>query len=89
MNPTSLANQANSMLDQASHAMHEAGEITQRGTQAVREGAQELREKAKTLSDTAVCYIQEEPVKSVLMAAATGAALMALLSLVGRGVNRH
>lgn len=39
-------------------------------------------------SDTTVNYIREEPVKAVLMAAATGAALMALVSLVARSRDR-
>jgi ElaB/YqjD/DUF883 family membrane-anchored ribosome-binding protein len=89
MNPTSIANQANSIIDQASNAAHQASDLAQRGTQAVREGTQELREKARSVGDSAVSYIQDEPVKAVLIAAATGATLMALLSLISRGSHRH
>ena len=35
-------------------------------------------------SDATVNYIKEEPVKSILVAAATGAALMALVSMMSR-----
>ena len=34
--------------------------------------------------DTTVGYIKDEPVKSMLIAAATGAALMALVSMMSR-----
>jgi ElaB/YqjD/DUF883 family membrane-anchored ribosome-binding protein len=37
--------------------------------------------KAAQASDETVNYIKHEPVKSMLIAAATGAALMALISL--------
>jgi hypothetical protein len=43
-----------------------------------------LRVKAGHASDNTVHYIQHEPVKAVLLAAVTGAALMALVSLISR-----
>ncbi len=46
--------------------------------------AQQLRIKAEQASDTAVNYIQHKPIKTVLIAAAAGAALMALMSLAVR-----
>ena len=58
--------------------------LTQRGVDAMRDGSQHLREKALQASDSAVGYIKDEPVKAMLIAAATGAALMALLSLMAR-----
>ena len=48
---------------------------------SVRDGSNQLRVKAAQASDETVNYIKHEPVKSMLMAAATGAALMALVSL--------
>ena len=47
----------------------------------------QLRLKAQHASDNTVSYIKHEPVKSMLIAAATGAAVMALVSLFSR--NRH
>ena len=55
-----------------------------RGVEAVRDTSAQLREKAQAASDSTVSYIKDEPVKAMLIAAATGAALMALISLVGR-----
>ena len=89
MNTMPLSNQANSVLDQAAHVAQQAGDLTQRGADAVRAGGQQLREKAQNLSDTTVDYIKDEPVKSMLIAAATGAALMAMLSLVSRSGRRY
>lgn len=64
-----------------------AGDLAQRGIEAVRDGSRELRSTALDASDRTVTYIKEEPVKAVLIAAATGAALMALIGLVSR--SRH
>lgn len=64
-----------------------AGDMAQRGIEAVRGGSRQLRDTALDASDRTVAYIKEEPVKAMLIAAATGAALMALLSLVSR--SRH
>ncbi len=54
------------------------------GLEAMREGAHQLREKSLHVKDATTTYIQDAPVKSVLMAAAVGAALMGLLALVSR-----
>jgi ElaB/YqjD/DUF883 family membrane-anchored ribosome-binding protein len=55
-----------------------------RGADVVRDTSNQLREKALQASDTTVGYIRNEPVKAMLIAAATGAALMALIGLLGR-----
>ena len=89
MNTTPLTNQANSVLDQAANVARQAEDLTQRGVDAVRAGGEQLREKAQTLSDSTVGYIKDEPIKSMLIAAATGAALMAMLSLISRSGHRH
>jgi ElaB/YqjD/DUF883 family membrane-anchored ribosome-binding protein len=62
-----------------------AGALAQRGVDAVRGTTQQLRDRALQASDTTVNYIKDEPVKAMLIAAATGAALMALIGLMGRG----
>lgn len=58
-----------------------------RSVEAVRDTSAQLRERALHASDTTVGYVRNEPVKSMLIAAAAGAALMALIGLLGR--SRH
>lgn len=69
------------MLERASEQVNA---MAHRGMDSVRETSHQLRVKAEHASDSTVNYIREEPVKAVLIAAATGAALMALVSLVAR-----
>ena len=64
-----------------------AGDMAQRGIETVRDGSRQLRDRAMDASDKTVAYIKDEPVKSMLIAAATGAALMALITLASR--SRH
>ncbi len=79
-----LRSQAAPLINRVS-AQAEAA--AKRGIDAVRDGSQQLREKALRASDSTVAYVKDEPVKSMLIAAATGAALMGLISLMGR--SRH
>jgi ElaB/YqjD/DUF883 family membrane-anchored ribosome-binding protein len=72
---------ANDALDSVSSTVH-------RGVDAVRDTSIDLRDSAIRASDTTVSYIKHEPVKSVLIAAATGAALMALIGLLSRPHSR-
>nr|MDP2190402.1 hypothetical protein [Rhodoferax sp.] len=60
----------------------------QRGVDSVRETSQQLRDKAQQASATTVNYVKHEPVKAILIAAATGAALMALISLISHSRGR-
>ena len=72
------------MLDRASD---QAGNLGHRGVEAVRETAQSIRARAQHASDSTLDYIRTEPLKAVLIAAATGAVLMALVSLMRN--SRH
>ena len=65
----------------------QAEAAARRSAEAVRETSAQLREKALRAQDTTVGYIREEPVKAILIAAATGAVLMALIGLLNR--SRH
>lgn len=65
-------------------ATEQASAMLHRGIDAVRDGSQQLRAKAQHASEGTTQYIQQEPVKAVLIAAATGAALMALIGLMTR-----
>lgn len=67
----------------------EAESLRQRGMDAVRDGSHQLREKSAHMRDATTTYIQHEPVKSMLMAAAVGAALMGLVALFSRGEDRR
>lgn len=90
---------ANESLDQLSDKIHElrdtavpainrlaseAETLARRGLDTMRERSAQIRERAVRVSDNTVGYIKDEPVKSMLIAAATGAALMALVSLLSR-----
>ena len=77
----SARDQAAPLLDRMSS---QAEAAARRSLEAVRETSAQLRERAMKASDTTVGYIKDEPVKAMLIAAATGAALMALVSLMGR-----
>lgn len=63
--------------------------LAQRSVESVRQGSQQLMDSAHQASARTRDYVQHEPVKSLLMAAATGAALMALLSLMQRGRSQN
>jgi ElaB/YqjD/DUF883 family membrane-anchored ribosome-binding protein len=64
-------------VDLATHAM----ESTQKAIDTTQRAAADALE---SLSDSATKYIRHDPIKSILIAAATGAALMALIGLVTR-----
>jgi ElaB/YqjD/DUF883 family membrane-anchored ribosome-binding protein len=65
----------------------ESDALLHRGMDKVPDASGQLREKSLHARDTATTYIQHEPMKSVLMAAAVGAGLMALVALFSR--NNH
>ena len=83
-----LANKVENARDQAvpliNRLSSQAETAARRGVEAVRDTSAQLRERAMKASDNTVGYIKDEPVKAMLIAAATGAALMALVSLVTR-----
>lgn len=79
------AHQALNGLSQSARQLQaDAGHLSQRGLDALRESSRHVRERAQLAGERTVGYIQEEPVKAMLMAAATGAALMALVGLMSR-----
>lgn len=69
-------------------ATEQASALAQRGMDAVRDTSQQVRERAVRVSDGTVGYIRDEPVKSVLIAAAAGAALVVLAGLLGNSRRR-
>jgi len=65
----------------------DADRFARRSVKAVRQSSEHLRGQATRASVTMARYINDEPVKAVLIAAATGAALMALRNLTMRGAR--
>ena len=65
----------------------QAEAAARRGADVVRDTSAQLKEKAAQAQETTVGYIKEEPMKAILIAAATGAALMGLISLMTRSSN--
>jgi ElaB/YqjD/DUF883 family membrane-anchored ribosome-binding protein len=77
---------AQDLRQQISPLLARAGEqasvLAQRGVDAVRDRSLQVREQALRASDNTLNYIKDEPVKAVLIAAAVGAGLMALMGLL-------
>jgi ElaB/YqjD/DUF883 family membrane-anchored ribosome-binding protein len=59
------------------------------GVDALRDSSKHLQDRAVHASEAGISYIKHEPIKSVLIAAATGAALMALIGLLNRPHARN
>ncbi|MDZ7938956.1 MAG: hypothetical protein U5M53_12015 [Rhodoferax sp.] len=67
-----------------SDAVDQADALMHRGGEALRHTGQNLQKRATHASEVASDYVRHEPLKSLLMAAATGAVLMGLASLLSR-----
>ena len=80
-----VRNEATPLLNRATE---QASALAQRGVNAVRDSSQQLRDRAVRATDSTVMYIKDEPLKAMLIAAATGAALMALVGLLSRSRHR-
>jgi ElaB/YqjD/DUF883 family membrane-anchored ribosome-binding protein len=59
------------------------------GVESARDTSRQLRDRALQASHITVNYIKDEPVKAILIAAAVGAALMALTSLLSHKRDRN
>jgi ElaB/YqjD/DUF883 family membrane-anchored ribosome-binding protein len=80
---------ANGALDALQGAVHDLRRQAAPLLDSVSDGSHQLRVKAAHASEDTANYIKHEPVKSMLIAAATGAALMALISLFTSSRNRN
>lgn len=76
-----LRNQASPRYDEAAERVNA---LAHQGLRSMHDTTQRLRESARHLSDGTRHYVREEPVKSMLIAAAAGAVLMGLASLLAR-----
>jgi len=81
-----VRSQAGPLLNRISS---QAEQAARRSADAVRETSAQLRERAMQATDNTVGYIKDEPLKAVLIAAATGAVLMALIALMGRSRSSY
>jgi ElaB/YqjD/DUF883 family membrane-anchored ribosome-binding protein len=80
-----LRSQAEPLLDGAAD---QASSMAHRGLHSLQGSTAALRSSARHASENTVSYIRHDPVKSMLIAAATGAALMGLISLM-RGTHHR
>ena len=80
-----LRDEASTRLDDA---VDHANALVHGGVDALRDGSQRLRAKAHQAGVGTTHYIQQEPVKAMLIAAAAGAVLVALVGLLTRS-RRH
>lgn len=64
-----------------------AEELATQGSEAVRSSAARARESITHTTDQAAQYVQAQPLKSLLMAAATGATIALLAGALGK--HRH
>jgi ElaB/YqjD/DUF883 family membrane-anchored ribosome-binding protein len=78
----------NGLSESAHRLQADAAALRERSIDALRDGTRLVRDRAQWAGDRSVSYIRHEPVKSVLVAAAAGAALMALFSLIGSRSGR-
>ncbi len=76
------------VADLARRGAHALGDSAEAVRQRAALGWGSAREKALAASDSARHTIRDDPLKSVLIAAATGAALMALVHLMSRPRER-
>lgn len=72
----------------ADRAADQVNALAQRGVDGVLDVSHLVRDRALRVSDSTVSYIRDEPVKAMLIAAAVGATLMAVLGVLGRSRNR-
>jgi ElaB/YqjD/DUF883 family membrane-anchored ribosome-binding protein len=77
---TPSAQRTNNLADQAAPPANDADTVAERGMDAVRAGIHQARDNAQRASR----YIKSAPIKSLVIAGAIGAVLMALVSLVIR-----
>ena len=80
-----LSDAVTSTVAQAGPAL---GRLASQAEDMARRGVESVRHQTQLASDSTRGYIRDEPVKSVLIAAAVGAGLMALVTLAGRAGSR-
>lgn len=72
------------LLPLMSEALEQADSLMHRGAGALHQTGQNLQQRTTHARELASDYVRKEPFKSLLMAAATGAVLMGMVSLLSR-----
>jgi ElaB/YqjD/DUF883 family membrane-anchored ribosome-binding protein len=83
--PTESTNQ---LIDGAAKLAQQALSAPHRAIEAAGDASRQMLARANRASDRTVAYIRDEPVRSMLVAAATGAALATILGLLMRWRGR-
>ncbi len=82
---TSMLDATTHLADQALNSLtHEAQNLAQRSSQLLHDGSAQVRKQAEQARDATRGYIQHDPLKAVLIAAAAGATLVLLGSMLTR-----
>jgi ElaB/YqjD/DUF883 family membrane-anchored ribosome-binding protein len=93
MNIDKAIDSTRNLADQATHSADAAITATQRvvgnALDSVRDGSRRVRDSALDTTEHTLDYIRAEPVKAVLIAAATGAALMAVGQMMAGHARRR
>lgn len=84
-----LDNAIDRVKETAENARTTAQNYIDRGTNAVREGSAKLKDSVSQLTDRTSTYVHEQPLKSVLMAAAAGAAIAILAGMITHNRSRN
>ena len=88
MNDNTISNQLDNVTKPIAQSLDRMNSIAHDGMAKAMDSTHQLREMAQKAGQSTLTTIRDEPVKSVLIAAATGAALMALITLVTRSSHR-
>lgn len=84
-----VAGSADSALQATQSATNKAFERLSGHVGSLRDRANPLINEASLRAERAGHYVQDQPLKSLLIAAAAGAALVTLLGWIGRSRSRH
>jgi ElaB/YqjD/DUF883 family membrane-anchored ribosome-binding protein len=79
-----IADTAATVPHAVERAAERAGEVARQGSQKLHEGTRQVKAQFNQVTDSAIAYVKDEPVRSMLIAAAAGAVLVALASLFSR-----
>ncbi len=88
-----LASTVQDLRKQAAPLLHRATDTAQaclqQGMDAMQEGSATVRAQARRAADCTTRYVKDEPVKALLIAAAAGAVLAALVRVAGHLRDRR
>ena len=85
--PTLVDTVAQTVAQQVAQTVPAFSRLASEAEQMTRRSVETVRDQALRAGESTRGYIKDEPVKSVLIAAAVGAALMALVALIGRAAG--